>query len=156
MDSLTLPDDFSRFAGELAESFSFNRSVGQIYGLLFIHASPLSLDDISAMLKMSKGNASINLRTLESWGAIRSVSVSGSRRDHYEANQDVKGILVRRVREGLSRRLEMAETSLSKLSEHIDSRRADPAVLKRIKELKNLVQRSRRALNHLPKIAAFL
>ena len=60
--------EFARFAGELAESFSFNRSVGQIYGLLYLQESPLSLEDIGQRLSMSKGNASINIRLLESWG----------------------------------------------------------------------------------------
>lgn len=152
----TFPDEFSRFAGDLAESFSFNRSIGQIYGLLFIHPEPLCLDDVALKLKMSKGNASINLRTLESWGAVRSVTVSGSRRDHYEANQDVKGVLVRRVREGLTRRLELAESSLEQLSAQLARRPANPAVQKRMKELQRLVHRSRRALVHLPKLAALL
>lgn len=149
-------EEFSRFAGEIAESFSFNRSVGQIYGLLYVHTQPLSLDEISQLLKMSKGNASINLRSLESWGAVRPVVVSGSRRNHYEANQDVKGLLLRRVREGLSRRLEAAEYSLDNLSAQIESGNDDAELKKKVLELKTLVRKSQRALEHLPKLAALL
>ncbi len=107
--------EFSQFAGEMAESLSFNRSIGQIYGLLYLYTKPMSLKDISQSLKMSKGNASVNLRILESWGAVKSVWVSGSRQDYYEVSRDIKDLLVHRVQEGLSRRLEIAEEKLQHL-----------------------------------------
>ena len=54
--------EFCSAAGELAMKLSFARSVGQVFGLLYIHSDPLALDDISVLLKMSKGSVSINLR----------------------------------------------------------------------------------------------
>ena len=154
MENQPLHQEFSRFAGELAESFSFNRSIGQIYGLLYMSPEPLSLDEIARRLAMSKGNASINVRVLESWGAVKSVWVSGSRRDHYEANTDLKGLLMRRVEEGLSRRLEAAESRLETLSGALAQ--ADPATKKKVQELRGMVQKSRKALKVLPKLVKFL
>src|SRR6185503_20808259 len=110
---------FSNFAGQLAESISLNRSLGQIYGLLYLQNQPLSLDEIAQRLSMSKGNASLNLRTLESWKAVRSVAIQGSRRDHYQANRNIKEIALKRIEEGVSKRIELCEESLNQISNEI-------------------------------------
>ncbi|MBK8574376.1 MAG: hypothetical protein IPN90_01405 [Elusimicrobia bacterium] len=135
--------EFARFAGELAESFSFNRSVGQIYGLLYLQESPLSLEDIGQRLSMSKGNASINIRLLESWGAVRPVSLVGSRKDFYEANRDIKQVALRRVKEGLTKRLDRAEEQLVHL---LNSGNGISVAQKRIQELQSLIIKARKAM----------
>jgi DNA-binding transcriptional regulator GbsR (MarR family) len=64
-----LPDpeiEFFRLGGRLAESFSFSRSVGQIFALLYISPHPVSLEEIAKKLSISKGNVSVNVRILES------------------------------------------------------------------------------------------
>ncbi|MBI4396954.1 MAG: hypothetical protein HY548_07665 [Elusimicrobia bacterium] len=150
-------NEFAQCIGELAESFSFNRSVGQIYGLLYISPAPLSLEDIAKRLRMSKGNASINVRALESWGAVRPVWVSGSRRDHYEANRNVKEIALRRLQEGLSKRMDLAEDRFKHLAARIESEtpsheQAD--VKKRLQELRALLSKGRKILRVAPRFLA--
>src|SRR5947207_155141 len=61
---------------------------GRIFGLLYMEPTPLSLDDIADDLDQSKSNISINIRGLVEWHLVRRVTVSGSRRDHYEAATD--------------------------------------------------------------------
>jgi HTH-type transcriptional regulator, glycine betaine synthesis regulator len=153
MDSSPVSAEFARFAGELAESLSFNRSVGQIYGLLYLSDTPLSLEEIAKRLRMSKGNASINLRALEGWGAVRSVWVEGSRRDHYEANRDIKAIATRRIEEGLTKRIDLAERSMDRL---LSQANGDPHLRKRLQSLRSMVQTGRRMTKLLPKLAGFL
>nr|MCU0750087.1 hypothetical protein [Akkermansiaceae bacterium] len=53
------------------------RSIGEIYGLLFISPSPLSLDDLVHRLQISKGSASQGLRMLKSLGAVREAESNG-------------------------------------------------------------------------------
>ena len=75
---------------------------GRIFGLLYLHEDPLSLDEIAAALQQSKSNISINIRGLVDWHLVRRVSVGGSRRDHYEAATDfwrvMQEIMERRFR----------------------------------------------------------
>lgn len=137
-----LDTEFARLAGDMAEEFNFNRSLGQIYGLLYMQDAPLALEDIGRRLSMSKGNVSINIRQLEAWGAVRPLSVVGSRKDYYEANRDIKAVALRRLSEGVTKRLDHAERRMSAL---LDAP-ADPAQRKRIQELETLLSRSRRAL----------
>ena len=70
------------------------RSTGQIFGLLYLSAEPLSLNQMSSMLGISKGSASIGTRQLAAWAAIRKVWIPGDRRDYYEVIEDL-GQLIR-------------------------------------------------------------
>ena len=141
-------------AGELAASLSLARSVGQIFGLLYVSAEPLSLDDLCERLSISKGGASVNLRTLENWEAVERVWVKGSRRAHYRASRDLKRIALRRVEEGGRRRLALVKDRLArveeKLSEPKDER--DRALAERLKEFKSFVKTVEKGLSLLPKL----
>ncbi|MFO1496853.1 MAG: hypothetical protein U1G07_00395 [Verrucomicrobiota bacterium] len=79
--------------GRLCQVFALPRSLGQIYGLLYLAPDPLSLDDIAELLGISKASASTGTRQLSSWGAIRQVWVPGARRDHFEAESDLGHLL---------------------------------------------------------------
>jgi DNA-binding transcriptional regulator GbsR (MarR family) len=140
--STPLETEFARLAGDLAEDFHFNRSLGQIYGLLYMQEGPLSLEEIGRRLSMSKGNVSINVRQLEAWGAVRPSSVVGSRKDYYEADRDIKALAVRRLSEGFTKRLDNAERRLD--SVRVDH--ADVAQRKRIQEIQTMIARGRRAM----------
>jgi DNA-binding transcriptional regulator GbsR (MarR family) len=78
---------------------------GQIYALLFLARSPMSLDDVVETLHLSKGNVSVNIRMLEDCGLVRKVWVKGTRKDYYEAARDHPRKLLKdffdRVRSGI-------------------------------------------------------
>ena len=65
----------------------------QLYAILFLSDNPLCLDDMAERLKISKGNASVNIRELEKLGVVRKVWVKGSRRDFYEAELDLEKLI---------------------------------------------------------------
>jgi DNA-binding transcriptional regulator GbsR (MarR family) len=152
-----LEAEFTRFAGELAASLSFNKSIGQIFGLLYLSAEPLSLDEISKRLHMSKGNASINLRHLERWGAVRPVALSATRRDHYQDNTNLKEIALRRLTEGVSRRLDLVDDRLKDiLALQNESKSLNAHQKKKLQELNSLISKGRSTLSLLPKLLKFL
>src|SRR3954452_18920276 len=66
------------------------RSLAEIYGLLFISSRPLTMDDIIARLRLSKGSASRGLKFENRLGAIRQVYVPSDRRTHYEAVAELR------------------------------------------------------------------
>jgi DNA-binding transcriptional regulator GbsR (MarR family) len=71
-----------------AASGILTQQQARIFGLLYLAARPLSLDEIAAELSQSKSNVSINVRVLVEWHLVRRRPVPGSRRDHYEAATD--------------------------------------------------------------------
>ncbi len=100
-------DRFIESAGKISANMlgMVNKVGGQIYALLFLSREPKSLDDISDILQVSKGNISVNIRLLEEFKLAKKVWVKGSRRDFYEANRDyprqfLKGFFDR-LREGV-------------------------------------------------------
>jgi len=105
-----IKDEFAEIAGQLSARLGLSRTVGQLYALLFLSDEPLCLDYMAERLKISKGSASINIRELEKWGAVRKVWVKGSRKDFYEANPDTLKIVINRFKSGIQQRLnEMLE-----------------------------------------------
>ena len=74
----------------MADVLNLPRSVGEIYGLLFVSPHPLCLDDCRKKLNISKGSTSQGLRILRSFGAIRKVYIPGDRKDHYVAEQSLR------------------------------------------------------------------
>ena len=55
----------------LADLLNLPKTVGEIYGLLFITESPMCLDDLMKKLKISKGSTSQGLKILRSFGALK-------------------------------------------------------------------------------------
>jgi len=110
---------FANVAGMLASRFSINPTVGQLYGLLYMSPEPVSLNEMVEKLGISKGAVSTNIRILESWGAVKKVWVDNSRKDYYEANPDTLNIIIDRLKNGLSRRLEETKESVSRIDEEM-------------------------------------
>lgn len=76
----------------MADVLNLPRSVGEIYGLLFISTDPLCLDDCRIRLNISKGSTSQGLKILRSFGAIRTVYIPGDRKDYYVAETSLRKI----------------------------------------------------------------
>ena len=104
----------------MADVLNLPRSVGEIYGILFISTEPLCLDDCRIRLNISKGSTSQGLKILRSFGAIRTVYVPGDRKDYY-----------------------VAETSLRKIASGFASEQIQPHVIsgkERIERIRELLQ----------------
>ena len=114
-------DYFIEIAGSMAENLGLNSIAGQMYALLYISSAPVSLDEITDTLKVSKGNVSVNIRALERWGAVKKVWVKGSRRNFYKANEDILGIVTSRLKEGLTKRTREVDDGLSRAEEMLQS-----------------------------------
>lgn len=93
------------------------RSLGEIYGLLFITPTPLSLDDLVRILGISKGSASQGLRTLKTLGAVREATGNGDRRTYYEPAVDLKRLVGGFIREQIRPHIESGKTKLRLLQQ---------------------------------------
>jgi len=89
MDLPPLSQAFVLHFGEMGSRWGINRTVGQIYALLFISARALSADEITDRLGVSRSNVSMGLKELSSWRLVRLSHLPGDRRDYYSAPEDV-------------------------------------------------------------------
>jgi DNA-binding transcriptional regulator GbsR (MarR family) len=74
--------------GRIAAFWGFTRTMGRIFGLLYLSPRPLPRDEIQRRLAISVGSASMTLTALQRWGVVHKVRVRGVRADHYAAETD--------------------------------------------------------------------
>jgi len=96
---------FIQEAGNMTQSLGLGRVVGQIYAYLYFSSEPRNLGELQHTLGISKGSASMGVRQLEQWGAVRQVWVRGDRRDYYAADEWFGGILKRILMDAVGQRL---------------------------------------------------
>ncbi len=82
----------------ICSRFGLNNIMAQLYALLYLSNKPMSLNDMVEQLKISKGSASINIRALERYGAVKRIWVRGSRKDYYAAESDISKVVLERIR----------------------------------------------------------
>lgn len=78
--------------GEMGSRWGINRTVGQIYALLFVSDRALNADEIVDKLGISRSNASMGLKELQGWRLVRLSHLPGDRRDYFSAPEDVWAI----------------------------------------------------------------
>ena len=93
------------------------KSVGEIYGLLFVSAAPLAMDDIMARLGMSLGAASQGLKLLREFGAVRTVYIPGARKDHYVASGELSRFATSFIEEELLPRMQTAQERILRMEQ---------------------------------------
>lgn len=100
-------------AGRATQSFGAGRVIGQIFAYLYFSRDPKSLDDLTEALGISKGAASMAVRQLEQWGALRRLWIKGDRKDYYEAADELGRIVRRVLLDAIGQRMEMARSLIN-------------------------------------------
>ncbi len=89
MNISDLEQSFILHLGEMGSRWGINRTVGQIYALMFLKNKPICADDIAQYLGFSRSNISNSLKELLSWRLIKLVHLSQDRRDFYSTPNEV-------------------------------------------------------------------
>jgi DNA-binding transcriptional regulator GbsR (MarR family) len=77
----------------MGSRWGINRTVGQIYALLYVSPEPLNAEQITEALGISRSNVSMSLRELQAWNLAVLKHVPDDRRDHFTTPGDVWEIL---------------------------------------------------------------
>ena len=93
------------------------KSIGEIYGLIYISPNSLPLDTFVVQLGISKGSASQGLRFLRKLGAVQRVEISNERRDHFIAVAELKQLATGFIRGELLPHLDNGSEQLERLSD---------------------------------------
>ncbi|UCZ53665.1 GbsR/MarR family transcriptional regulator [Bacillus shivajii] len=81
----------NRFITEIANNvhlYDITSSAGRLYGTVFFSESPMTLDDMSKALAMSKTSMSTGIRALTEANMVERVWEKGNRKDLYKAEED--------------------------------------------------------------------
>lgn len=74
--------------GEMGSRWGINRTVGQIYALIYVSEQALNADEIAAALEFSRSNVSMGLKELQAWRLVRLRHLPGDRREYFDAPAD--------------------------------------------------------------------
>ena len=132
------------------------KSIGEIYGLLFISPDPISLDDLVCRLGISKGSASQGLRSLRELGAVREAEVTSGRRVYYEPDVELKRLVGGFIKEQVRPHLSSAEEKLDSLKKMVGDMPGDVRSDFYTGRLERLSRWSSRAKVVLPLLQKFL
>ena len=124
------------------------KSVGEIYGLLFVATHPLSMEDLMDRLQISLGAASQGLKLLRSVGAVKVVYAPGERKDYYMADLELSKFATSFLKEELKPRLERALQRVERMESL--AREMDPkerrTAFQRIDRLKHWMERGQKMM----------
>lgn len=74
--------------GEMGSRWGINRTVGQIYALIFVWPQPINADEIAQHLEFSRSNVSMGLKELQAWRLVNLRHLPGDRREYFDAPRD--------------------------------------------------------------------
>lgn len=111
--------------GALGSQWGINKTMAQIHALLMVSSEPLSMEDIMEELKISRGNASMNLRGLMDWGIVYKEYKAGERKEFFTAEKDLDELAVKISQERSKREIKPALKILKEVSNIDDTTSAE-------------------------------
>jgi DNA-binding transcriptional regulator GbsR (MarR family) len=97
--SSSLPDEspglrqaqerFIALWAQMGAAWGIPRTMAEVHALLFIADRPMNTDEIMQELGISRGSASMTLRSLVEWGIVSRAHLRGDRKEYFQAEQDV-------------------------------------------------------------------
>lgn len=106
-------DRFIQSWGALGSSWGINRTMAQVHALLLISPQSLTSEEIMEELKISRGNANMNVRALIDWGLVYKELKPGERKEYFIAEKDmwqvVRQIIIQRKKKELEPMLKVLD-----------------------------------------------
>ena len=127
--------------GEMGSRWGINRTVGQIYALIFLSPQALNADEIAETLEFSRSNVSMGLKDLQSWRLVKLLHRTGDRREYFEAPSDVWEIFRVLAEERRRREIEPTLTMLRNALLEEPGSDAERHALQRMREMHELIDR---------------
>ena len=133
--------EFVAHFGEMGSRWGINRTVGQIYALLFLSDKALCADQIAETLEFSRSNVSMGLKELQAWRLVRLRHQPGDRREYFEAPADVWEIFRVLAEERRRREIEPTLSMLRSALLQSPGSEAERHAQQRMREMHELIDR---------------
>ena len=148
-----LSRQFVSHFGEMGSRWGINRTVGQIYALIFISERALNADEIAEALEFSRSNVSMGLKELQSWRLVRMRHQQGDRREYFEAPADVWEIFRVLAEERRRREIEPTQSMLRMALLEQPTSDAERHAQERMREMYELIDRLMTWFDDVQKLA---
>lgn len=152
MNLTPLAQNFVLHFGEMGSRWGINRTVGQIYALLYVSERPLNADDIAEALNFSRSNVSMGLKELESWRLTKLQHLPNDRREYFSAPEDVWAIFRTLAEERRKREIDPTLSMLRDALMAAPSSAEDRHVQQRMKAMHDLIEMATMWFNDIQKL----
>ncbi|MFZ6657881.1 GbsR/MarR family transcriptional regulator [Undibacterium sp. TJN19] len=143
METLSpLTQRFILHFGEMGSRWGINRTVGQIYALLYVQSRALNADDIAEALGFSRSNVSMGLKELQAWRLVKLLHKPGDRREYFEPPKDIWDIFKALLEERRRREIEPTLSMLRDALVENPASDADKLAQERMREMYQLIELS--------------
>ena len=139
--------------GEMGNRWGINRTVGQIYALIFISQRPLNADEIAESLEFSRSNVSMGLKELQAWRLVRLTHRPGDRREYFDSPADVWEIFRLLAEERRRREIEPTLSMLRMALLETPSSDAERHAQERMRQMHDLIDRLMTWFDDVQKLA---
>ena len=126
--------------GEMGSRWGINRTVGQIYALIFVAPNPVHADEIAEKLEFSRSNVSMGLKELQSWRLVKLRHFPGDRREYFDAPSDAWAIFQTLAAERRRREIEPTLSMLRNALLEPAASDADRIAQDRMKGMHDLIE----------------
>lgn len=139
--------EFIQAWGTLGSSWGINRTMSQIHALLIVSKEPLSTEEIMDELKISRGNANMNIRSLMDWGLVKKQLIPGERKEFFTAGKDINEVARQIAKERKRREIDPILDVISNLKNVEGSDAETEEFKKTIAELGDFTQKVEGAID---------
>ncbi len=136
-----LVQSFVLHFGEMGSRWGINRTVGQIYALLYVSPSPLNAEQIVDALGVSRSNVSMGLKELQAWNLVLLKHIPDDRRDYFTTPDDVWLILRTLAEERKKREVDPTLSVLRELLMQTPGSEDERHAQARMAEMHGLIER---------------
>lgn len=117
----TIRDEFIAAWGQMGPAWGISRTMAEVFALLYISTEPMNADQVMGRLRISRGNASMSLRSLVEWGLVSRVHIRGDRKEYFQAEMDVWSLSRKVIRERLRREIHPLLTTLHEVRDRTNT-----------------------------------
>ncbi len=135
-----LTEAFVVHFGEMGSRWGINRTIGQIYALLYVSGRPLCADEIAEALGFSRSNVSMGIKELQSWRLIRLQHLPGDRREYFSSPEDIWQIVRILAEERRRREIDPTLSVLRDLLMEKPGNEEDRRAQARLREMHELIE----------------
>ena len=134
MDYSDAKNKFIQSWGALGSAWGISRTMAQIHAILLLSPTSMTADEIMEELGISRGNASMSLKSLIEWGIVSKEYKAGERKEYFVADKDIYHVATQIAQERRKRELAPVIHMLESIKDFDTSK----TTKSKVEELKNV------------------
>lgn len=126
--------------GEMGSRWGINRTVGQIYALIYLSDKPLNADQLVEALGFSRSNIAMGIKELVSMNLVMLRHIPSDRKDYYATHDDIWEIVRNLVEERKKREIDPTLSMLRSIMMETPNSNEEEYAQGKMREMHDLIE----------------